>query len=339
MKIRTYLAMVFDGMAKGLFASLIIGTIITQLGGLLGIPQMEQIGKVAQFMMGPCIGAGVAFARKSKQFTLVSAIVAGALGAGTISFVAGDAGAAATIGIGIGEPLSACIAAVLAMECCNFLEGKTKFDLLVVPAVAVVVAGLFGLFATPVVKEMMAAVGEMVKYLMTIQPLPMGILLGVVVGMVLTLPVSSAAMCIAIGISGLSAGAALAGCCAQMVGFAVSSYRENKVNGLLLQGLGTSMLQVKNIIKNPWIWLPPTVASAVCGGLSSTVFGMETNSVGAGMGTSGLVGPFATYEVMGGVDSLWKMGVLFVLIPAAVSLLLSELMRKQGLIKPGDMKL
>jgi len=337
LKIRTYAATVFDGMAKGLFASLIIGTIIKQIGVLTGVVALQEMGQLAQYMMGPCIGAGVAFARKAKQFTLASAIAAGALGAGTITFAAGT-GALGAATIAVGEPLGACVAAVVALECANFLEGKTKFDLLLVPAASLLVAGLFGMFVSPVIAMMMSAIGEVVNSVSVIHPLPMGILLGVVVGVVLTLPISSAAMCIAIGIDGIAAGAALAGCCAQMIGFAVSSYRENKVSGLFLQGLGTSMLQVKNIIKNPWIWLPPTVASAVCGGLAATVFGMTADKVGAGMGTSGLVGQFSTFNAMG-LDSLWKMGVLHVLIPAAMSLLLSELLRKRGLIKPGDMKL
>jgi len=332
MKIRAYLASVFDGMAKGLFASLIIGTIIKQIGDIAGIAMISNLGQMAQYMMGPCIGTGIAFARKAKQFTFVSAVVAGAIGAGTMVLKDG------IWLIQLGEPLGACLAAVAALEMARFVEGKTKFDLLVVPAVALIIGGLMGQFVSPVIAEAMKAVGEMVKTFTEIQPLPMGILLGVVVGVVLTLPISSAAMCIAIQLDGLAAGAALAGCCAQMIGFAVISYRENKVGGLLLQGLGTSMLQVKNIIKNPWIWLPPMVASAICGGLSSTLFLMESDKVGAGMGTCGLVGPFRTYNVMG-VDSLWKMVVLFLVIPAVTSLAFSEIMRKRGLIKPGDMQL
>ena len=329
MKIRTYLATVFDGMAKGLFASLIIGTIVKQIGDLTGFAPLTAIGMAAQYMMGPCIGAGVAFARKTKQFTLASAIVAGALGAGTIT----GAGA-----IAIGEPLGACIAAVAAVEAASFIEGKTKLDLLAVPATALLVAGLLGIFVSPAISVMMKAIGSLVNTLAVIQPLPMGILLGVVVGMVLTAPISSAALCIAVGLDGLAAGAALAGCCAQMIGFAVSSYRENKVSGLLVQGLGTSMVQVKNIIKNPWVWVPPTIASAVCGALSATVFRLESNAVGAGMGTSGLVGPFQTFAVMG-VSSLVPMLVVYILVPAAVALGVSELMRKKNLIKPGDLQL
>jgi len=329
MKIRTYLATVFDGMAKGLFASLIIGTIIKQIGELTNFAPLIAIGLAAQYMMGPCIGAGVAFARKTKQFTLASAIVAGALGAGTIT----GAGA-----IAIGEPLGACIAAVAAVELASFLEGKTKFDLLVVPAASLLVAGLLGTFVSPAIAVMMKAIGVMVNSFAEIQPLPMGLLLGTVVGLVLTGPVSSAALCIAVSLDGLAAGAALAGCCAQMVGFAVSSYRENKVGGLLVQAFGTSMVQMKNIIKNPWVWLPPTIASAVCGTLSATVFRMESNAVGAGMGTSGLVGPFSTFAVMG-VKSIVPMLIVYFLIPAAVALGVSELMRKKGLIKPGDLQL
>ena len=341
MKIKTYLSTIFDGMAKGLFASLIIGTIVKQIGVLTGFMPLQDMGQIAQYMMGPCIGAGIAFARKTKQFTLASAIAAGALGARTIVFVTMADSAAATLGaatINIGEPLGACVAAVAAIECASFLEGKTKFDLLLVPAASLLVAGIFGMFVSPAIAFAMTAIGNAVNTFTEMQPLLMGILLGAVVGVVLTLPVSSAALCIAINIDGIAAGAALAGCCAQMVGFAIISYRENKVGGLLAQGLGTSMLQVKNIIKNPWIWLPPTAAGAICGALSATVFGMTADKVGAGMGTSGLVGQFSTFNAMG-MPSLWKMGVLHFLIPAVVSLLISELMRKKGLIKEGDMKL
>ena len=329
MKIRTYLATVFDGMAKGLFASLIIGTIVKQIGELTGLAALVAIGQAAQYMMGPCIGAGVAFARKTKQFTLASAIVAGALGAGTITGLGT---------VGIGEPLGACIAAVAAVEAASFLEGKTKFDLLVVPAASLLVAGILGVFVSPVIAVLMKGIGALINSFAVIQPLPMGLLLGAVVGLVLTGPVSSAALCIAIGIDGLAAGAALAGCCAQMVGFAVSSYRENKVGGLFVQILGTSMVQMKNIIKNPWVWVPPTATGAVCGALAATVFRMETNAVGAGMGASGLVGQFSTFAVMG-ASSIIPMILLHFIIPAALSLGISELMRKKGLIKEGDLQL
>lgn len=330
MKVRTYLALVLDGMAKGLFASLIIGTIIEQIGVYSGMEDIAQLGLIAKYMMGPCIGAGVAYKRGAKQFTLLSAIVAGALGAGTI--------AAITAGKGVGEPMGAFVAALVAVEIGRLVEGKTKFDLLIVPAVVISVAGVIGFFVSPVIAEFLNGIGVAINNLTTIQPFPMGILLSVIVGIILTLPISSAALCVSIGISGLAAGAALAGCCAQMVGFAVISYRENKVSGLISQGIGTSMIQVPNIIKNPWIWLPPTVASAITGPLATMVFKMETDRVGAGMGTSGLVGQLRTLSVMGN-SSIVPMIILHFLLPAVISLVISEIMRKKGLIKFGDLKL
>lgn len=332
MKARTYFAVVLDGMAKGLFASLIIGTIIKQIGDYSKIEAITQLGLVAQYMMGPCIGAGIAYKREAKQFTLLAAMVAGALGAGTVAIAAGVAT------VKIGEPVGAFVAALAAVETARLVEGKTKFDLLIVPAVVISVAGIIGYFVSPVIAQFLNGIGAVINDFTTLQPLPMGILLSVIVGIILTLPISSAALCISIGISGLAAGAALAGCCAQMVGFAVISYRENKVSGLIAQGLGTSMLQVPNIIKNPWIWLPPTAAAAVTGPLATMVFKMQTDKVGAGMGTSGLVGQLTTLSVMGN-SSIVPMIVLHFLLPAIISLAISELMRKKGLIKFGDLKL
>jgi uncharacterized membrane protein len=332
MKVRDYFASVLDSMAKGLFASLIVGVIIKQLGVITGLDAMRDLGQFAQYFMGPCIGAGVAHARGTKQFGMLAAIVAGAIGAGMIKFT----GEAWTVAVG--EPVGALVAALAGVELGKLLEGRTKFDLLIVPAAVITAGAIIGTFVSPVIASALTAVGMFVNRITEMHPIPMGILLGIIVGVILTLPVSSAALCISIKISGLAAGAALAGCCAQMIGFAVSSFRENKASGLVAQGLGTSMLQVPNIIKNPWIWLPPTIASGVCGLLATTVFRMETTSVGAGMGTSGLVGQLATYEVMGAA-ALIPMIILHFLLPAAISLPINEVMRRKGLIKAGDMKL
>lgn len=337
MKIRNYLAEAFDGMAKGLFASLIVGVIIKQIGDLTGLADVSRFGLYAQYLMGPCIGAGVAAKKKVPIYTMLSAMVAGAIGAGTISAI--DPSAAVIVyKIGIGEPAGAFLAALAAVEIGKLLEGKTKFDLLIVPAVVILTGGIVGITVSPLISSFMGQIGGIVNSFTLLHPVQMGILLGIVVGIILTLPISSAALCIAIGINGIAAGAALAGCCAQMVGFAVASYRDNKVSGLFAQGLGTSMLQVPNIIKNPRIWIAPTITGGVCGLLSTTLFKMETTSVGAGMGTSGLVGQFTTYSVMG-ISSLVPMLILHFLIPAALTLVISELLRKISWIKPGDMKI
>jgi uncharacterized membrane protein len=178
----------------------------------------------------------------------------------------------------------------------------------------------------------------MINYATELQPVPMGILVSIAMGMILTLPISSAALAISLKLSGLAAGAATVGCCAQMVGFAVASYRENKIGGLIAQGLGTSMLQVPNIIKNPLIWVPPTLASAILGPIASAVFKMRNTAAGAGMGTSGLVGQFATIEAMG-TSSLPLILILHIVAPAILTLIISEFMRKKGWIKYGDMRL
>lgn len=334
MKIRSYLAGVLDGMAKGLFASLIIGVIIKQIGVYTNLAILETFGQAAQYFMGPAIGAGIALSRKSGTFTLLAAIAAGAIGAGTVTFTGNGAL------IGVGEPIGAFLAALCGVEIGKLLEGRTKFDLLLVPAAVIIVAAILGKYASPAIASFMTFLGEQINRLTEIHPLPCGILLGIIIGMILTLPISSAALCIAIQIGGLAGGAACAGCCAQMVGFAIMSFRENKWGGLVAQGVGTSMLQVPNIIKNPWIWLPPTIASGICGALSTMVFKMQTDKVGAGMGTSGLVGPIRTLEVMGASSQVFlSILALFIVIPAVISLVICELMRKRGLIKPGDLKL
>lgn len=331
-KIRTYLSQVLDGMAKGLFASLIIGTIIEQVGKYLGFSYVMQLGQFAKYMMGPCIGVGIATKRDAKQYALAAAAVAGLIGAGAVTV--SDAGAA----ISIGEPAGAFIAALAAVEIGKLIEGRTKFDLLLVPAGVILVGGLVGLYISPVISAFMKELGVVVNELTTLHPLPMGILVSVVVGIVLTLPISSAALCVSISISGLAAGAAVAGCSAHMIGFAVMSFRENGFSGLISQGVGTSMIQIPNLIKNPLCWLPPVIASAITGPLSTMLFKLESNSVGAGMGTSGLVGQLATYEVMG-ASSLLPMAILHFILPALISLIICEFMRSRGLIKAGDLKL
>jgi len=364
MTIREYLATIFDGMGKGLFASLIVGTIISQIGSLLGNIDhtfighialgIEQIGRTAQLMMGPAIGAGVAMKRvvgvdsKStlKPFTLLAAVSAGALGAGTLRFADGGIAVASVV---VGDPHGALLSVLIAVEIIRRIEGKTKFDLLIIPALVIVISGTIGLMVTPIITQAMGRFGEFVVRITDLHTFPMSILIAVIIGLTLTLPIiSSAALCIAIGIGippegvneigTLAAGAALAGASAQMVGFAVSSFRENGTGGLIAQGIGTSMIQMPNIIKNPWVWLPPIVASAVSGLVAAVVLGLRTTSVGAGMGTSGLVGPFQTIYAMG-MGGFIPMIIACVIVPAAVALSLSELMRKKGLIKAGDLKL
>lgn len=324
-----YIVRVLNGMAQGLFASLIIGLIIKQIGQLTQIGVLEQFGQVAQYLTGPAIGIGVAFSVGAPPLGVVCSAVTAALGAGTV--VSGAS-------LAIGDPVGAMLAALAGAEVAKRIAGKTGLDILLVPLATIVSGGLVAYWLAPWISGAMALLGDFVNSLTMLYPLPMGILVSTVVGMLLTLPVSSAAICIGLGINGLAAGAATVGCCCQMVGFAVASYRDNGVSGLLSQGVGTSMLQVPNIVKNWRIWIPPTLSSAILGPLSTMVFKMENNSVGAGMGTSGLVGQINTLAVMGR-DALPAIIVLHLLFPAVLTLLFALLLRRKGWISSGDMLL
>ena len=325
---------ILNGMAQGLFSSLIIGLIIKQIGHYLGISLIENFGQIAQYLTGPAIGIGVALAIGAPNLAIFACAVCGAVGAGTI--VLGEG--ATFLKLVTGEPLGACIAAIAGAYAGKFIKGKTQVDIILVPLFTIIIGALVGTFISPVVSALMNAIGAFVNKLTTLYPLPMGILVSAVVGIILTLPISSAAICISLGLEGLAAGAACAGCCCQMIGFAVSSYRENKIGGLISQGLGTSMLQIPNIWKNWKIWIPPTLTSMIVGPISTCVFKMTNNSAGAGMGTSGLVGQFNAVAVMG-TSCLWQIAIVHFILPAILSLAISEFMRKKGYIKDGDMLL
>lgn len=330
MKVKKYLTDTLDGMGKGLFASLVIGVILSQIGTLLNFNFLINLGKIAQFFMGPSIGIAIGYKLKVKQFTLVSSGIVGALGAGTVNAISNGSGA--------GEPVGAFIAVIISIEIGKLIEDKTNFNLFLVPGAMILTGGIISLYISPYISSFLSAIGNFISYATNIQPALMGILLGTSVGMILTSPISSAAICIAIGINGLAAGAALAGCCGQMIGFAVSSFKENKFSGLIALGIGTSKLEIPNIIKNPLIWIPPTIASAICGLLATTIFSMKTTSVGAGMGSAGLVGQFTTYSIMGS-KSLFPILILHFIIPSIIVIIISNIMRKKGLIKENDMKL
>lgn len=317
-------------MGLGLFSSLIVGLILKQIGTYAGIELLVTLGGVAQFMMGPAIAAAVARSVDAPPLALFSALVVGAIGAGTF---AGGTPA-------IGEPMGAAVAALVGAHAGKLVYERSgsSIDILLIPIATILAGGLTGVTVAPYVAAVMKAIGAVVNLATTLHPFTMGIIVSVIMGVVLTLPISSAALAIALGLSGLAAGAATIGCSCQMIGFAVSSYRENGAGGLISQGLGTSMIQVPNIIKNPWTWVPPTLASAILGPVGTVFFKMENNSVGAGMGTSGLVGQVGTLAVMG--DAAWP-GILLLhfAAPAALALLFSEIMRKKGLIGKDDMRL
>ena len=329
-----YITRVLSGMAQGLFASLIIGLIIKQIGHYSGWLLLEQIGQVAQYLTGPAIGVGVALAVKAPVLGVLCSAVVGAVGAGT--FVMGEG--TALVKVALGDPFGAMLSALAAAEISKKVAGKTSVDIMVVPLATILGGGLVGHFIAPPIAALMTSLGSFINSLTTLYPLPMGILVSTVVGIVLTLPISSAAICISLGIDGLAAGAAVVGCSCQMIGFAVSSYKENKLGGLISQGLGTSMLQIPNIWNNPLIWIPPTLTAAILGPVSTMVFKMENNSAGAGMGTSGLVGQFNAVAIMG-LDAWPQIVLMHFLLPALLSLLFSFFMRKKGWIKDGDMLL
>ena len=338
MLIRTYLTKTLNGMALGLFGSLIIGLILKQIGEISGIAILVQFGSVAQMLMGPSIGAAVAYSVGASPLGIFASMVAGAIGAGT--FGTTETGA---MSVRIGEPMGAFVAGLAASEFSKLVAGKTKVDIVLVPALTILVGGLVGITLAPVIASFMKALGAFVNTATALHPIPMGMIVAVVVGMVLTLPISSAALCMSLGLSGVAGGAALVGCCCQMIGFATISHKENGWGGTLAQGLGTSMLQVPNLIKNPKIWIPPIVASAILGPISAALLKMESNSIGAGMGTSGLVGQFGAYAAMGerlGSSAFFaQIGIMHFVLPALLTWGVGILLVRANWIKPGDLKL
>ncbi len=325
----SYIVLVLNGMAKGLFSSLIIGLIISQIGLLLNIKLLVDTGSVIKYMMGPAIGVGVAISVGAKTFGVIASLVAAAIGAGTVS-LAGT--------MAIGDPVGALVGGVVAAEISKLVEGKTSFDLILVPFIAILGSSFISFTLSPFLTKAMLYTGEFINNLTTLHPIPMGILVSVVMGIILTLPISSAAIAISLGLSGLAAGASTVGCCCQMIGFAVISYKENGVSGLISQGLGTSMLQIGNIVKKPLIILPPVFASAILGPIATTVLRMENSPVGAGMGTSGLVGQISTLKVMGS-DYIYAVVIMHFLLPALISAVFYVIMLKLNLIKSSDLKL
>ena len=332
--IRNYLIKVLNGMALGLFSSLLIGLIIKQIGTYGNIEVLVNFGNIAQKLMGPAIGAGVAYSVGAPPLGIFSSVVVGAIGAGSISFVGTDAI------INIGEPVGALIASLIAAESSKLISGKTKVDIVLVPIGTIIIGGLVGYYIAPYMSMIMNFFGGIINIATELHPIPMGIIVSVVMGMVLTLPISSAALAISLGLSGLAAGAATVGCACNMIGFAVASYKENGFGGFIAQGIGTSMLQVGNIVKKPVIWIPAVVASAILGPISTYVLKMESNMIGAGMGTSGFVGQFATVETMGANTTTFILiAFMHFILPAAISFLVAKWMRGKDYIKYGDMQL
>lgn len=325
--LKRYFIDAMGSMAYGLFASLIIGTIIGQIGTLSGVEIFNTIAATlkSNTVYGAAIGVAIAWGLKCDGLVIFAA-----------------AGGAA-VGCVAGGPVGAYIGGIISAELGQLVSKKTPVDIIITPFVGVVSGGAVGIFVGPYINQVMTWLGNLINAAVELMPLPMGTLVGVIVGMVLTLPISSAALCVMLGLDGLAAGAAAAGCAAQMIGFAVTSFKANKVSGLISQGLGTSMLQVPNIFRRPQIWIAPTVASAVCGAVSAAVLKIECTKLGAGMGTSGLVGSIDTYSVMapqwGAVKTLICIFLLHFVLPAVVALLVHFALKRTGVVKDEYLKL
>ena len=324
-------------MAQGLFCSLLIGTIIKTLGVQLGVPFLTDIGTYAMSVSGPAMAVAIGYALKADPMVLFSLAAVG--------WAANAEG-------GAGGPLAVLIIAILAAECGKAVSKETKIDILVTPAVTILVGVALAKWIAPPIGTAASAFGLVIDNATRLQPFWMGIAVSVLVGVALTLPISSAAICAVLKMTGLAGGAAVAGCCAQMVGFAVMSFKENKWSGLLAQGIGTSMLQIGNIVKNPLIWIPPTLVSAVTGPIATCIFRMKMNgdAVASGMGTCGLVGQIGVYTgwinditagTKAGITSMDWLGLVLVcfILPAVLTLVFAYPMRKKNLIKENDLKL
>ena len=347
---KRYFIDAMGAMALGLFASLLIGTIFNALGMIPGLSVLSVIGKDAQGVAGPAMAVAIAVSLKAHPLVVYSCAAVGAL---------------ANSNGGAGGPLAVLIIAIIAAEIGMLVSKKSKVDILVTPFVTLLVGGLLSVWCAPWIGKVVGLVSDLIAFAMTQQPFVMGVLVSVIVGVALTLPISSAAICAALGLSALSpaaladptlatglamaGGAAVAGCCAQMVGFAVMSFKENKWGGLVSQGIGTSMLQMPNIIRNPRIWIPATLTSAITGPLATCVFEMQMygEAINSGMGTCGLLGPVGIVlgwfggsypKAVGAMDWLGLALICFIL-PAVLSLLFSELLYKVKWIKQGDLTL
>ena len=322
-----YFIVGLNGMAIGLFASLIIGTIFQTLTKIPFLAFLEPISKTlgaTSPVYGAAIGAGIALALKHKPIVVVSAM------------------AAASIAINCGGgPLGAYFAGIVAAEVGGLVFGKTKLDIILVPLVSILSGGIVAILTGKPIGMAMTALGEVIESATNAQPFLMGIIIAVIVGMTLTAPISSAALCISIGINGVAAGAAAVGCCCQMVGFAICSIKKNGLSGLLSVGIGTSMLQFTNILRKPIIWLPTIIASAILGPISTTLLKMPNTSVGAGMGTCGFVGQFGAVEAMNNLGYewytiLWQIGLLHFILPIILVFIINFVFEKFKLINSDD---
>lgn len=326
---RKYIVDALSHMALGLFCSLILGLILGQIAKIPGLDFIQFIADKLSAdspLIGACIGLAIAYGMKTAPLVMISSAIVGALG------------------YQFGGPVGAYLSVIIGSEAGMVVSKKTPIDIILTPMATILAGGLLARYCCSPINDFMMYLGSLINTATTLNPFLMGITVSVLVGCALTLPISSVAICVMLGIDGLAAGAATAGCCAQMIGFAVISYSDNGVGGFISQGLGTSMLQIGNIAKKPIIWLAPTLTSAILGPVSTVLLQMTNNALGAGMGTSGLVGPLATFAVMSaeGADPLtlvMKICCLYFIAPAIISLSIHVAMKRLGWIRKGDMKL
>ena len=326
---RKYVIDALSHMAQGLFCSLILGLIIGQIAKIPGLDFLNFIAEALSAsspLVGACIGLAIAYGLSTAPLVMISSAITGALG------------------YEAGGPVGAYLAVIIGAEIGSLISRRTPVDIILTPLVTIVAGGLFARYCCSPINDFMLYLGDVINKATMLSPFMMGIAVSVLVGCALTLPISSVAICVMLGIDGLAAGAATVGCCAQMVGFAVTSFRDNGMGGLLSQGLGTSMLQIGNIVRKPAIWIAPTLTAAILGPVSTVWLRMTNNALGAGMGTSGLVGPLATFATMTKAGAAAgpltiKIICLYFLAPAVISLGIHMLMKKAGWVKAGDMKL
>ena len=320
---KAYLLDALGAMALGLFASLLIGTIFDTIGSRLNLPLFVELAKYCKIASGPAMGVAIAYALHAPALVMFSAVAVG---------VAGNT---------LGGPVGVLVAVVISTELGKMVSKETQIDILVTPSVTIISGVLLAMFVGPGISRFMTAFGEFIIYATYMHPFAMGIIVSVSIGMALTLPISSAAICLMIGLSGIAGGAATAGCCAQMVGFAVMSFKENRWGGLISQGLGTSMLQMPNILRHPLTWIPPILTSAITGPLATCVFHLENVPIGSGMGTCGLVGPLGVISAMpyGGAKMWWGILLICFILPAVLTWLFGQIFRKLNWIKEGDLLL
>jgi len=335
-------------MAQGLFCSLLIGTILNAIGTQFSIDVFTKtvatinntgytVGGLASAMSGPAMALAIAYALKCPPLVLFSMV--------SVGFAANALG-------GAGGPLAVYFISIIAAECGKAVSKETKIDIIITPLVTIVVGILVSSLIAPPIGKAALWLGNIIMWATDLQPFLMGIIVSVMMGIFLTLPISSAAICAALGLVGLAGGAAVAGCCAQMIGFAVISFRENGWGGLISQGIGTSMLQMGNIVKNPKIWIAPILASAITGPIATCVFKLQMNgaAVSSGMGTCGMVGPLGVYTGwLGDIQKGIKVGItafdwiglllICIVLPAVLSVIFNMILKKIGFVKPGDMKL